>query len=116
MRLLLDECAGDRALFQQLLNAGHDVERSVDTVGGAASDPDVFAYAVAQNRISVTYNVKDFLKLASGTAQHPGLFVIRCFGDNTKNMKVADIVAAIGRVDGIYPGGLVNQVIELNGV
>jgi hypothetical protein len=43
MRLLLDECIGDRSLMEALLAASHDVARSIDELGGGVDDPAVLA-------------------------------------------------------------------------
>jgi hypothetical protein len=43
MRLLLDECIGDRSLMEALLAASHDVVRSIDELGGGVDDPAVLA-------------------------------------------------------------------------
>lgn len=49
----------------------------VNTVGlRGASDPDVLAYAVAEDRIVMTSNAVDFRKLARHAAGHPGLAVL----------------------------------------
>lgn len=66
MRLLLDECAGDRYLRDALIANGHDVVRSVDVLGGGADDPAVFAFACHDNRVVVTFNNADFVHLAAG--------------------------------------------------
>jgi predicted nuclease of predicted toxin-antitoxin system len=58
MRLLLDECAGDRNLRDALIahghRMGHDVLRSVNALGGGADDPAVLAFACGDNRVVVT--------------------------------------------------------------
>jgi hypothetical protein len=48
MRLLLDECIGDRSFRNALALAGHDVVRSIDIVGGGATDEQVLALAIEQ--------------------------------------------------------------------
>jgi hypothetical protein len=45
VRLLLDECIGQRSLAKALALAGHDVMRSVDELGGGVEDDAVFALA-----------------------------------------------------------------------
>lgn len=56
MRLLLDECIGDRTLRDALLAVGHDVVRTVDELGGGVDDLAVFAFACGHQRIIATYS------------------------------------------------------------
>jgi predicted nuclease of predicted toxin-antitoxin system len=94
MRLLLDECAGDRYLRDALIAHGHDVLRSVDVLGGGADDPAVFAFACEHNRAVVTFNNADFVHLAARQATHPGILLI--YQDNRpSDMATVEIVKAL---------------------
>jgi predicted nuclease of predicted toxin-antitoxin system len=49
----------------------------VNTVGlRGASDPEVLAYAIAEDRIVMTSNADDFRRLARHAVNHPGLAVL----------------------------------------
>ena len=99
MRLLLDECAGDRYLKDALIAAGHDVIRSVDALGGGV---DV-----------VTFNNADFIGLAHGQSAHPGMLLI--YLDNRPtDMAVRDIVKAISNVEAVHAEGVGGNIIVLN--
>jgi predicted nuclease of predicted toxin-antitoxin system len=114
MRLLLDECIGDRALRNALVAAGHDVARSIDELGGAADDPAVFAFAREHQRVVVTYNNVDFKRLSEENPNHPGMLLI--YQDNKPtDMKASDIVTALSNVETTYPNGIAGDAIVLNG-
>jgi predicted nuclease of predicted toxin-antitoxin system len=64
-KLLLDENMPDRSTFPRL-NALFDVKHIRDDLNSSGfSDPHVYDLAVKLHRLLVTYNVKDFKKLAS---------------------------------------------------
>jgi predicted nuclease of predicted toxin-antitoxin system len=113
MRLLLDECAGDRDLRDALIAHGHDVLRSVDVLGGGADDSAVFAFACHNNRVVVTFNNADFAHLAAIQATHPGLLLI--YQDNRpSDMAAADIVKALSNVIDVRPNGISGELVVLN--
>lgn len=105
MRLLLDEDCGAHSLVAALRLAGHDVERVVDAVGlgQGASDGDVFAHAVASNRVLMTKNGSDFFALADGPppASHPGILVIH-YGKDA-SLSVDAVVRAVSNIAATYP-------------
>lgn len=113
MRLLLDECAGDRDLRNALIAAGHDVVRSVDVLGGGVDDPAVFAFAAHDERVIVTYNNADFLRLAQRDPTHPGIMLI--YQDNKPtDMTTSDIVKAVSNAETVSPDGFAGITIVLN--
>lgn len=114
MRLLLDECIGDRTLREALVAAGHDVIRSIDELGGGVDDPVVFTFARVHQRIVVTYNNADFKRLAEENPEHPGILLI--YQDNkSTDMNASDIVKALSNVETTYPDGIAGQIVVLNG-
>jgi len=114
MRLLLDECIGDRSVKDALIAAGHDVVRSVDELGGGVADSAVFAFACEHRRAIVTYNNVDFRFLGEEHAEHPGMLLI--YQDNKPtDMKASDIVRALSNVDATYKDGTAGEMIVLNG-
>ena len=113
MRLLLDECAGDRYLRDALIADRHDVLRSVDVLGGGADDPAVFAFACHENRAVVTFNNADFVRLAASAATHPGILLI--YQDNKpSDMAAVEIVKALSNVIAVRPNGISGELIVLN--
>ena len=117
MRLYLDENASDRLLAALLRRAGHDVLLSPDVPMTGASDPVQFAFAIRDDRAILTYDYEDFhdlheLILAAG-GEHKGVIVIRREGDPARDMKPAQIVAALARLE--QSGmDITNEYIVLN--
>lgn len=113
MRLLLDECAGDRRLRDALTAAGHDVVRSFDVVGGGADDLTVFAFARQDQRVVVTYNNADFIALGRQQPEHAGMLLIYQT-NNASDMGTADIMRAVANVEQIHVSGIAGQIVVLN--
>jgi len=114
MRLLLDECIGDRSLRDALIAAGHDVVRTVDELGGGADDRAVFAFACEHERIILTYNNADFKLLGEANRKHPGMLLV--YQDNKpSDMNGSDIVKAVANIETTYRAGIVGELVVLNG-
>lgn len=113
MRLLLDECIGDRSLALALKTAGHDVARSIDVLGGGADDPAVFEYARADDRVLVTFNIDDFRMLAEQTPVHPGMLLIYQDG-SPADMSSREIIKSIANVEATLGDRIASQVLPLN--
>jgi predicted nuclease of predicted toxin-antitoxin system len=114
VRLLLDEDAGAHSLLSVLRNAGHDVERVVDVevLGSGSFDDAVLAYAVAHDRVLITYNGADFLEIVHAEKpRHPGILVIHYTANGT-SLPAETIARAITNVEQTYPAtdGLVLDV------
>lgn len=113
VRLLLDECIGDRSLRDAFIAAGHDVVRTIDELGGGVDDPAVFSFAREHQRIIVTYNNADFKALAEANPDHSGMLLI--YQDSkSSDMTSPDIVKAIANVEATYPDGIAGQLVFLN--
>ncbi len=113
MRLLVDECAAAAPLIGILRKAGHDVALSIDTLGKAAADRDVFAQALSEKRVVLTFDCADFSKLHETNSDHYGILLVYHDGD-ARNMTYAQVSAAIGSVDAHDLGDLAGQLIVLN--
>ncbi len=78
MKLLLDEMYPP-ALARALQPVGIDAITIIELDMAGTPDPDVFAYAVAENRQLLTENVADFVTIAaqhsSTGALHPGVLI-----------------------------------------
>lgn len=97
MDLLVDENIKTEWI-QALRDDGHDVIRVVDSeeLGVSATDPDVLAVAIQQNRILLTADQSDFSNPPSN--DHSGVIII---SDNTQTE--AHIRRAIRRIERSYP-------------
>jgi len=112
MRLLLDECAGDRRLHDALIEAGHDVVRSVDVLGGGADDSTVFAFACHDRRVLMTFNNIDFIEMQK-RLEHPGLLLV--YRDRRqKDLSLTKIVKAVGNIESVETSGTKGRTIVLN--
>jgi len=105
VRLLLDEDCGSHSLLAALRQAGHDVERVVDseTLGGGTTDVAVFDYAIATDRALITKNGVDFIEVAQrrDDVTFPGLLVLHYTRDGS-NLAVTSVVRAIANIEATY--------------
>jgi len=108
--LYLDEDLASKELATRLAAAGHGV---LTTLRGVTDDA---AWAAAQENgaVVVTQNAADFLPLAAATSGHRGLIVVYREGDARKDMQIAEIAAAVDRVQGRLGASLTGKVVILN--
>jgi hypothetical protein len=84
-----------RKVVEALRESGHDVLTTFEA-GNAnlgISDEDVLSFAHAQNRIVLTFNRKDFVKIHRQNEQHSGIIV--CIEDRDNIALAQRIHAAI---------------------
>lgn len=112
LRLLLDECIGQRALADLLKTAGHDVVRVVDALEPGVDDGAVFDLAQEEARVLITYNAVDFRPMAQAK-KHAGLVLIYQ-ANAPSDMNVQQIADAFCNVAQTYPDGIENVIIALN--
>ena len=117
MRFYLDEDIGSRHLSQALKKAGHDVILPADVGRTGRSDILQFTYSVEADRVMVTGNHRDFedihdLILLCGGG-HPGILTLRKDNDRRRDMKPAQIVAAIDNVGSVL-ASVRDHIICLN--
>lgn len=79
MKYLIDENLSPR-LIERLADKGLDAAHAAHRGLSGKSDPELWAYAYAEDRVVVTLNVSDFLMLAADSELHAGLIVIRRAG------------------------------------
>jgi hypothetical protein len=93
----------NKVLVSRLRQAGHDVQTV--TEAGLLRTPDVviFQHAIVENRVVITSNCLDFIRLADGRIQanesHPGVLLVFLYNDRGKDLSVADIVRAIANLE-----------------
>lgn len=73
-RLYADE-PFPRPVVEFLRSLGHDVLTVQEAGQAGSSDPDVFAFAIANNRSILTQNRRDFVKLHQLQPDHLGIIV-----------------------------------------
>ena len=99
MRIYLDDDSAATLLARLLGLAGHDVQLPAD-VGLTGEDDSVhLTHAIQDDRVLLTGNHRDFLKLHNLVMQagghHPGIFVVRRDNDPKRDLTPAGIVRAI---------------------
>lgn len=76
LKLHLDADTSSKALYQALLDRGHDVTRTPNEwMPRDASDERQLLGATAQGRCIFTFNVRDFLVLAKQHPYHGGIIL-----------------------------------------
>jgi len=64
-----------RRVVEYLREFGHDVLTVQEASNQGLSDDDVLTFATTENRIVLTLNRKDFIKLHRASPAHAGIFV-----------------------------------------
>lgn len=73
MRLFVDESLSPRLAIRLNESGHHDVTHPLLSGGLGEPDHRVLARCLAEDRVLVTQNARDFRKLVRGTDLHPGL-------------------------------------------
>ncbi len=73
-RLYADE-QFPRPVVARLRSLGHDVLTVQEAGNAGDSDPEVFAFAVADNRAVLTQNRRDFVQLHRACPDHAGMII-----------------------------------------
>ncbi len=94
LKLHLDADVSIKALHSALLNRGHDVTRTPNGwMPEDASDEFQLITATEQGRCILTYNVKDFIALASKFPQHQGILLA-----TQRDCFFSDLIRSLERV------------------
>lgn len=110
MRLLVDEDTASDELMARLRKAGHHLE----TTQKGALDPVVWQRAQEAELTVVSGNPDHFIALAERTPDHHGLLVVYGEREPIKQMRAADIAAAIQHVRETYGDTLRGVRLTLN--
>jgi predicted nuclease of predicted toxin-antitoxin system len=88
---------------------GHDVLtcKEAGNANQGIPDEDVLAFAISQNRIIITTNRRDFMKLHRFTEHHPGIIV--CTSDND----VEGLATRIHKAVLNHEGEFTNQLLRI---
>lgn len=73
-RLYADE-QFPRAAVQHLRGLGHDVLTVQEAGNAGQPDSEVVTFAIATDRIILTQNRRDFVKLHRSNSEHPGMLI-----------------------------------------
>ncbi len=98
MRILLDAHVSGRTVGKALVEGGHDVralDSKIELEG--LSDPEVLELVVAESRVLVTANIRDFEPLlrewADESRSHPGVILIP---SSVRNEAFGVLISGIG--------------------
>ena len=92
--LHLDADTSNKALWKALLDLGHDVTRTpTDWMPRDASDEDQLLGATAQGRCIFTFNLRDFLALATRYPKHAGIMLAA-----QSSWSLSDLITALDRL------------------
>ena len=116
MRLLLDEQISVK-VAEELRRRGHDVVAVSETELGGVADEDVLARAVADRRVVVTNDIRDFRllharHLTMGIA-HYGIVLVSGRSHNLRRAGVGDLVAALEKLLADLPAEEALRDLEL---
>ena len=94
LHLHLDADTSSKALYNALLERGHDVTRTpTEWVPFDASDEQQLLGATAQGRAIFTYNIRDFIVLGKRYPQHAGIVLAR-----QQSLSLNELITALDRV------------------
>ena len=106
-----------RQLSQHLLKAGHSVVLPSQVGFVGAADPRHLLYALSNGLALVTANYEDFKDLhdlvVGSTGCHAGILLVFFDNDPSRDMKPADIVRALGKLEKAQ-APVADQLIVLN--
>jgi hypothetical protein len=94
LHLHLDADTSSKALYNALLERGHDVTRTpTEWMPFDASDEGQLLGATAQGRAIFTYNIRDFIELGKRYPRHAGIVLAR-----QKSLSLNELITALDRV------------------
>lgn len=114
MRFFIDECLSPQIATR--LNAGgvHEAVHPLHIGRRGEDDATVLVRCLAEDRVIVTENARDFRRLAARTPLHPGLIVMPCVGRETSWRLLSAAIARLETVDPRRPQDvIVNHVLEV---
>lgn len=99
LRLYLDDCSNSRELTAKLRYAGHDVLIPIDAGTRGACDRVHIERAIAERRLLITHNCRDFEQLHRDIINHPGIIAIYRDNDASRDMTYDQIIAALRHLE-----------------
>ena len=103
LRLLVDECILHKLLLASLREVGHDVLTVNDIQLRQQPDGVIFAAAIRENRLVITFNCADFIALSDHAqarrSEHPGILLVFRYASRLKNMSADQIVKSIANLE-----------------
>ncbi|KAF0180257.1 MAG: hypothetical protein FD124_1153 [Alphaproteobacteria bacterium] len=112
MFLLIDECCA-KSLVIIAGSLGHTAQRTIHIVGlgQAASDDDIYKFAVKNDAIVVTANGSDFVALAGAGRGHPGMILM----PNVIGQAAAKLFRQVLPIAETFFADGPNMIVEIDG-
>jgi predicted nuclease of predicted toxin-antitoxin system len=119
LRFFIDECLSPQIAMRLNEGGQHEAVHPLHSGRRGEDDSVVVARCIAEDRIIVTENARDFRKLVAREAIHPGLIVMPCV-DRETSWRL--LQAAISHLEVIHPhrpeDAIANHALEvdINGI
>ena len=115
MKFFIDECLSPQVAIRLSESGKHEAVHPLHIGRRGEDDAVVLARCIAEDRIVVTENAKDFRKLAARETIHPGLVIMPCV-DRETSWRLLQV--AIAHLEALNPSrpedSIVNHVIEID--
>ena len=113
MRLVIDECLSPQLALRLNATGLHDAVHPLHV--GRRGEPDhrVLERCIAEDRVIVTENARDFRRLVGETELHPGLIILPAL-DREGTWKLLESALAVIRERGEPMSVMVNHVLEVD--
>ena len=113
MKFLLDECLSYSYIAEFVARGYPDALHPIHVGWREARDDQLLARAIADDRIVISSNARDFRRLAAAAAIHPGVIIVEpLLREPTLKLIFAGIAFAEAQADpDLY---MINRVIEVS--
>jgi predicted nuclease of predicted toxin-antitoxin system len=113
VRLFVDECLSPRIATRLNETARHDAVHPLHVGRRGEPDHQILARCIAEDRVIVTENGRDFRQLVAGADLHPGLMILPSISrEETWRLLQAAIAFVEARGDPMNE--MVNHVLEID--
>ncbi len=114
MRFFIDECLSPQIALRLNETGEHDAIHPLHVGRRGEDDSSVLARCIAEDRLSVTENARDFRRLAAREPVHPGLIVMPCVDRETSWTLLQVTIAHLRSLDLTRPEDVaLNHVLEV---
>jgi predicted nuclease of predicted toxin-antitoxin system len=114
VKLFIDECLSPQLALRLNLTGRYDAVHPLHV--GRRGEPDhlVLAWCIAEDRVIVTQNARDFRRLLAKVELHPGLIILPGI-DREGTWKLLQAALEFADNSGNAPEVMMNHVLEVDG-
>jgi predicted nuclease of predicted toxin-antitoxin system len=112
VKLFIDECLSPQLAIRLNATGRHDAVHPLHVGRCGQPDHSVLAWCVAEDRVIVTENGRDFRRLVGNTELHPGLIILPSL-DREKTWSLLQAALAYIESRGEPMDVMVNHVLEV---